>query len=255
MDGGEVRRCAACGEPAMVAVRVWGTRRMLGLVSTGETSRVDLRCQACGAAVTFMPAPRVRAVVGSLIFGQLGAIGLFVMLGGVASVGETPALGLGLLATGGCLAAVSALAVRTFVRPWWSERSNPVVPGAPRPVVRYDAAEPARRCGCGEVAPVTEVIAHSTNFVPTGTDTTHACPACGARFTVSDDWGIAFNALVAAVFVPLAALAVEYPPGSADGWDWGDGLLVAGLVAAALGAVVMLGLAIVARARHPVARR
>lgn len=239
----------------MVAVRAWRASRMFGLVSTGASGRVDLRCQGCGAAITFMPAPAVRAVVGGGIFAQLGALGLLLLLAGVAVLGETPALGLGLAATGACLAGLAGLAIAHFVRPWWNERRHPVVPGAARPPLRFDAVEPLRRCGCGAAAPATEVVAHSTNFVPTGTDTTHTCPACQARFTVSDDWGIAFNGLVAAVFVPLAAVAVEYPPGSADGWDWGDAALVLGLVALAFGTVVMLGFAIVARARHPIARR
>lgn len=249
-----VRRCARCDAPSVVVVRDWGTRRFFGLVDGKRTSRLDLRCQSCGAAFSLQPAPLVRVLLGTLIFGQFLLIGLFLVVSGLAVVLSSPALATGLLMGGGLLSALSVLGVVHFGRPWWHQRRNPVVPDASPPLVRFTEAEPLRRCSCGAACPATAVVAHTTNFVPTGTETTHRCPSCGKEFTVSDAWGLVFNALAACFLTPLEVLVIVHPPGSKPLTDPGNLGLAVVLGLFTLGAWALLGFGVVAKLRHPVVR-
>lgn len=203
----EVRRCAGCGEVSVVAVREWGTRRFFGLVDTDRISRTDYRCQHCGRGFRLLPAALLRLIVGGFLSLQFLAIGALILLAGLSVLVGSPAYGTALASFGGVMCALSLLALQYSSSSWWAARRNPVVPGSGAPaVLRYTEVEPPRRCTCGAPAPLTGMVAHTTNGVPTGTVFTHTCGACGATFDVDDAWGLVFSSLAAAFLAPIAAL-------------------------------------------------
>ncbi len=249
-----VRRCARCGEPSVVVVRDWGTRVFFGLVDGQRSSRQDWRCQGCGAAFSLQPAALVRALLGTMLFSQLLILGG--MLVGLGFVGllESPAMGVFLLMLGGVLMALSVLGLVHFVSPWWHARRNPILPDAPAPLVRFTEAEPLRRCTRGAASPATAVVAHSTNYIPTGTETTHTCPSCRREFTVNSPGGLVFDSFAASLLTPLAVLVIVHPPGNKPIPDLGNLGLAVFLGLFALGAWGMLVSGVVAKLRHPVVR-
>src|SRR5262245_23364935 len=113
-DASEVRRCRHCSQPSVVLVSDW--KETMWGASTGSSTR-DYRCQECGARFTIHPRSKQIALI------VVGVVLLPAVVG----------------------AAFLALA-------WHRSRAsvlNPIVPGAPRPQMRYRSGPPLRMCaGC-----------------------------------------------------------------------------------------------------------
>lgn len=167
MNEPEVRRCGSCGAVAAVCDREWQHTTMG--ISTGSATR-DFCCQACGKRFELAPMRRVYT------FTALAVLFSWTCVMGVV---------------GGAMALAS----------YWPYLRNPVVPGAPRPPVRFTATEPIRECAaCKGVARCTKVTRSTTRGIPTGTTFEYACTACKRTFTTASIGGHLFNAF-GAVFL------------------------------------------------------
>jgi len=232
-----VRTCASCKHDTAVSVRDWPSQTsFMGLSSgSGPVGRQDFRCQSCGARFTVRGAAVLRALAGPLVFLPFVGIGGMLLLGGLTSAASEPAYGLGLAAFGGLLAALSVLACMHLVGPLVQTWRNPVAPDAPVPPRRFDDTPPMRRCACGKPAPVTKIVAESTNHIPTGTESTHTCE-CGREFAVNDVWGLVFMSMVVAI-VTVVALFCSDSLFENDA-TWGAFVLAGGLALLSLGGMI-----------------
>lgn len=236
----------------MVPVRHWGTSTLFGLVSTNTVSRTDYRCQGCGAAFRVLPWHAVRSVAGGVIFLQLAALFGFLLCSGLLVLLSSPWLGLGLGFGGLVGTVVSLLGLHWSLSSSWYVWRNPVVPGAAAPQRRYGEVDRSRRCTCGGIAPVQRVVANTTNGVPTGTDSFHACSTCGTAFKVEDTWGLVFTSILGTVLFPIALLLI---PGAIDDPEpFSIGMAaVLGLAGLACYAMTLSGIR--ARWLHPLTER
>jgi hypothetical protein len=106
---------------------------------------------------------------------------------------------------------------------YWPYLRNPLVPGAPKPAIRFTANEPIRECSaCKGVARCTKVTRSRTRGIPTGTTFQYACTACKRTFTTGSIGGHAFNAF-GAVF--LFALGLGCMPVGLLFWLMAVGVL------------------------------
>jgi hypothetical protein len=229
-----VRTCATCKHASAISVRDWPTSTsFMGLpTGSGPVSRQDFRCQSCGARFTLRGAAMVRAVLGPMVFLPFVPIGALVGLGGLTQLSNEPAYGIGLASFGGVLAGLAGLATAHFIGPLYQQLRNPVAPDAPMPVLRFNDVPPMRRCSCGRAAPVTRIVAETTNHIPTGTDSTHTC-GCGKQFVVSDLWGLVFMLMAMAVVTFLALFCVD--AALEDDASWGTIAFAAFLVLVSVG--------------------
>lgn len=127
----EVRRCAKCGEAAVLLATEW--QHTVGGTRINQSTR-DFRCHHCGAKFTLVP--KVNSII-------------FIVMGLIMSFAIFP-LGLSLWGW---------LALRR-------DRRNPVVPGAPPPRLRYRDGPPLRRCACGRDATTTKITRERINGIP-----------------------------------------------------------------------------------------
>ncbi|MCB9678116.1 MAG: hypothetical protein H6737_23650 [Alphaproteobacteria bacterium] len=248
-----IRRCARCGEPAVVVVRRWERRAVFGLVSTGRTGRLDLRCQSCGAAVSIWDSPVQRAMLGVASV-QAGLVGVFllVLAGEAVREGLSPWVALGFAYVGALVTGLSAFASHHFYTSWQAPRRSPVVPIARVPAMRFPEPEPARRCTCGGLAPATAVKARAVTLVPAGVDTTHTCSSCQRSFTVPDDVSLGFFGVAGAILTPLLGVVAVHPPGEAALTDANTLFLLGVIGFFVLLAWGFLALGVRNRSRHPV---
>lgn len=232
----DVRKCARCGHPTLVAVQELDrARSVYGIPLGSERGGGGLSwvCQSCGSGFTHLPpAPVAYLLVPlGLMFGLIGGI---VALAGLSALNPwLLALGLGVVAGGSGL-------VANALWPGFLLWRSPLVPGASAPEIRWRSSELPRRCRCGAPAECVEVTVNRTNGVHTGTERVYAC-ACGKRFTVESGLGVA---LLFGVGLFLGGIGVVFAQRSAD---WTE--------LACPGAIVLLGLGGVALGRTGWSRR
>lgn len=161
-NANEVRKCAKCGQATAVCIRDWQVTRF-GL-STGSSTR-DFCCQSCGHRFTLAQVPQIVA------FGILTVLLAITLCGGFVFA---------------CLTASCI----------WPYVANPVVPGAPMPLVRFRATEPRRKCAsCGGVTTCRLVTKHTVNLLPMGHSYDYACTACRHTFRLRSAGRLAAMAL------------------------------------------------------------
>ena len=225
----EIRRCARCGEPALICIRDWG-HVIAGIQTPART--LELACQRCGAKVTLQPRSKIRAA----------RILAYVMIPAVI-----PAL-------------IFFARARRMARPW---TENPVVAGVGEPARRAadgtlvavvgerPRGPAARKCQCGAAAPCVKISQRRLWDRPVGTRHTHACTACGRSFVVQDGTGLVFHGLVALGLCAAGVVLVADPPGSGVGAARGNqGFGVGLIVLGALGLALLAG-QLRARGAHP----
>lgn len=189
----EVRRCAKCAEPAVVLVFEW--KHTYNGISSGTSTR-DYRCQSCGARFSIHPK------VSSWTFIVIG----LVLAWGVLPLGFT-------------------------IFGWWRLRRdsiNPVVPGAPRPLMRFKDGPPQRRCGtCQHPVALTRVTRRASRGMPTGTEYEYACQPCKKTFVIESLWGHCVSIMGAGLLAAITGgllIAATHP-----GWRYGGGAVALAL--------------------------
>ena len=208
----EVRRCANCGKPTLICVSAW-QHSTWGVRSNIVTR--DCQCQACGVKATLHPGSRIFAlwVVAVLLLPSV-----------------IPAL-------------IFALVALRRSRAW---SKNPLVPGAPRPPIRFRAGPADRRCECGRVATLAKVTRHRTNWIPTGTEQIFKCGTCGEEFVIESVGGLLVTSLGASLLGAIAVWVLTSVESSMSRWGWGLGLTLVTVVL--LGQLVSR---VAAFSRHP----
>lgn len=211
----EVRRCARCGEAALVVEQAW-QHRFAGVVTGTQT--LELACRSCGANVVLHPWTKIRVEqVMAVLFMPAIIPGLFFFF-----------------------------SARKKARAW---SENPLVTGAPSFAPR--PGPPARRCDCGVAADCVALAREGTWDWVIGRRSDFLCSQCGTRFSVHDVRGVVFMSLAAVALFAAGALVILHPPGSAVGAERSNqGFGVAML---AFGVVAMLVFArrVWLRAMHP----
>lgn len=209
----EIRRCHRCGQATLVCLNAW---RHSGGSETEPVTR-DFRCQACGAVVV------LHSRLSIAVMRVMGFIFLVALVPGI------------------CL----LLLARAHSRAW---RVNPVVPGAPRPTLRYQLGPRGRRCGlCGDVCGLVAVTRRRANGIPAGTEYKYTCRGCRQSFSTQDLLGVTLH-----IAAGLLCLGVAYTlwtrTASTTAWRLGGGGV------AALCGIALFGQAVawvVAAARNP----
>ncbi len=183
----EVRKCAQCGDAAVVLVFEW-IHSYAG-VDVASSTR-DYRCQNCGAKFSLHPK------VGSWTFIVLGLL-----------------MGFAIFPLGFTL--FGWLRLRR-------DAANPVVPGAPRPQLRFKDGPPRRRCNtCGDPVALTKVTRNTSKGIPTGTEYEYVCNACKKKFTIESVWGHCFSAMAGCLLGGIAAMF--FITSTSPGWRYGGG--------------------------------
>ena len=180
----EVRRCASCSEPAVVLAFEW--KQTFNGVSTGSSIR-DYRCQNCGARFSLYPK------AGSITFIVIGLL----------------------------LVVTFPMAVLGWLRLRRDGR-NPVVPGAPRPQMRFPTGPPARKCAaCDNPVSLTRVTRSRHNGIPMGTEYEYACAPCQKSRVIESVWGHLISTFGAVIVggIGVALLLWSHTPG----WRFGGG--------------------------------
>ena len=234
-----VRRCASCGEAAMVSARLWTETMLLGLVETGHVRREDFVCQRCGAIFALRPTGK-RLLFGAMFGLLMGCMGVLGLIGGlIAGLAEGNFAGIVL---GLVLLPLAAGGTRWILDPWVKLKRHPVVEGAPMPTIRFQLTEAPRRCSCGVPAPVTKVV--KTGL---GLEKTHTCPACRSEFTVDNALGSVFTTVVSAGVLALGGFLLTTAPGEGVfAWVVSGGLALLGV-----GGLLVAAVRLVNRLRHP----
>lgn len=243
-----VRRCAACGEAAMVVVSRFQRTASLGPLPLGRVGPSEVRdfvCQRCGDAFTLHPVPWLW-VPGAVMGAGIGLLGVLCALVYAGSGDWFYAFGVGGLLIGVGFGLVGAVAWPVAAR-----IRRPVVPGAPVPNVRLREVHPARRCGCGKAATCARVEASRINGIYVGTDYGYACPGCGASFGIESP--LSATVSVAGGLFLVWVAAVMAPERLADVTT--KDLLPLALVAGGLGLLAKAVFSFAARIRHPTVRR
>ncbi len=212
--GVDLRRCSACGAPALACVRDW-QHHVLGVPTASRTQ--EFACQRCGFRLTLHPRERIKAA-------RLAA---WLLLPAIF-----PSI-------------ILFAHARRLERAW---TDHPLVGFAPSP----PSLGLARVCLCGGRAPCVGLAQRRVQGVPVSTRARHACPRCGTSFEVTDGLGVATMAVAALALSAFGLLLVVYPPGSAVGAERSNRLFGVGVLA--LGALTwaVLTSRVRARARHPI---
>jgi hypothetical protein len=179
----EVRRCAKCQAVAVVCERDW--QHTTWGAKSGFSTR-DFCCQSCGRRFTLVPMMNIWVQVGFAVLFCWTCV-MPLAFGGVAAYR------------------------------YWPYNANPVVPGAPRPEIRFSAAEPTRRCAaCGGVAQCRTVTRRSSRGIPTGTEYEYGCTSCGKAFTLESGGALASASSAPSSCSPSASAASPsaFSPGS-----------------------------------------
>jgi hypothetical protein len=243
----EVRSCRRCREAALVPYRRYESAVLLGTVRTGHVAATDYVCQACGAVCSLRPGGGIlRAVVGGTFAVQLALLGgalslsaAFAAAGGdfdvVASV--SPAL----------LVAFAAVLGAWAFHPWWLEKTQPIVSGAPVPPLRFHLRDtPIRRCRCGKAAAVRGITSRRIGPFPGGKEYEYACAGCGATFGIDSPWNAALAIGLGLVFAVPAMVGLAYAE------DWETGLCAGAVLLLGAGSVALASVRLLNRRRHPV---
>lgn len=212
----QVRRCARCGEPAAILVRVltaddrrWEPGDRVPPPSTCR--RATFRCQSCGAVLEHVPVGARRVLlVAPVAFGAL-VTGFGTLLVIALTIAGSPDGGLDKLA---CLAPLFAVQFVPLAIVLWRSialRRWPVV-DAPRPALTRRAPEaPWRRCSCGEPARVVAVVQERVRGAPVGRVYEHSCSTCKRTFVVYGRSAIAFAMVASAFLTGAAAVFLLHP--------------------------------------------
>lgn len=243
-----VRRCAACGEPAMVCVSRYQRAATFGLLPLGPSGLSDVRafvCQRCGDAFTVHPVPWLW-IPGAVLGAGIGLLGVLAALVYAGDGAWFYAFGVGglLIGTGFGLVGTVAWPIIARIR-------RPVVARAAVPEVHLREVHPPRRCACGREARCVKVEASRVNGIYVGTDHRYTCASCGASFEVESP--LSAGVSVAGGLFLLWVAAILAPTRVAE-LQWKDlmELAVAGLGVGLLAKAVF---SFAARIRHPTARR
>lgn len=214
MPNPEVRRCARCGQSALVPFQDW-ERRVVGIAL--PTRSLELQCRACGHKVLLHPKAEIRAAR-ILAYLTLPAI--------------VPSL-------------IFFARARRKERGWLE---NPVVEGAawqplapPSPAMPLDergTAIPDRRCDCSATARCTQIALKGSWDIRLGFALDYRCPRCSKRFKISSVGHLVSIGLLGAVLASVGALLVVHPAGTAVGAEQANRGFGLGL--AALGAAWLL---------------
>ncbi len=237
-----VRRCAKCGEAAMLSARLWKETALLGLVETGHVRREDFVCQRCGAVFALRPTGK-RLLLAAMFGVPMGCMGIMGLIGGlIAGLAEG---NFGGIVLGLILLPLAAGVTRWILDPWVKLRRHPVVEGAPVPEVRFRLTEAPRRCSCGVPAPVTGIVKDTL-----GLERTHTCPVCQSQFTVDNALGSVMTTAVSAGVLALGAFLLTTAPGEgAVAWVISGGVALLGV-----GGLTVAAVRLINRLRHPVVR-
>lgn len=177
----QVRRCARCGQAALVVEHAW-RHRFAGV--TTQTQTLELECRSCGAKVVLHPWTQIR----------VERVFAIIMM---------PAIFPGLY---------FLFSARKKARAW---TDNPVVDGAAASAPRHD--ELPRRCTCLGVAPCTAIVREGTWAVLLGDHREYRCASCQTTFAVHDVRGVVFAIVAAGLLFAAGALVILHPPGAAVG--------------------------------------
>lgn len=180
----EVRRCAKCGEAAVLLVTEW--HHTFWGVSTQQSTR-DFRCHGCGAKFSLVP--RSRSIV-------------FIVMGLIM----------------GCAVFPLGFSIWGWLE-LQREKKNPVVPGASLPRLRYRDGPPVRRCDCGHEAVITKVTKESINGLPTGIEYQYRCEQCQRGFIIDSPWGHCVAVFSSLCFLGVAA--AFFWGATVPGWRYG----------------------------------
>jgi DNA-directed RNA polymerase subunit RPC12/RpoP len=187
----EVRRCASCGNPALICVNAW--QHSVNGISSNMITR-DCQCQACGATVTLHPRWKIIPlwiVAGLLLPSLIGSI-------------------------------VPGIMAFRRGRAW---RKNPIVPDAPMPRIRYRSGPGPRRCDCGDTLVLKNVTKNSHNGISTGIEYEYSCGKCGKNVTLESALGIIMSIFGSLLLGGVAAV-VFYNVQSVW-WRWGGSIVLA----------------------------
>lgn len=184
--------------------------------ATDLTTIRDYRCQACGARFSIHPKIQTWTYI---------VMGLFL--------------------------AWAIFPIGFVVFGWWRLRQNtinPVLPNAPRPVMKFRDGPPRRRCGtCSKPVELTRITRRTSRGMPTGTEYEYVCAPCNQPFVIESLWGHCFSFISAGVIAGISGAFLV--AGTSPGWRFGGGG-VAALLAGFL--VVQSATRISNHFRHPV---
>lgn len=245
-----VRRCAACGEAAMVCVSRYQRTASLGPIPLGTVGASDVRelvCQQCGDAFTLHPVPWLW-VPGAVLGAGIGLLGVLCTLVYATDGDWFYAFGVG-----GLLVGVGFGLVGTVAWPVVARMRRPVVAGAVVPAVRLRDVHLARRCTCGKTARCVRVEASRINGIYVGTDFGYTCPDCSAGFQIESPLSAGVSVAGGLFLLWVAALLAPEPERLAD--VTATDLIPLALVALGLGLLAKAVFSFAARIRHPTVRR
>lgn len=217
---------------------------------TGTIEREDFICQGCGAGFSLdNPAKRrFFGCIGLIVFGMFGPSAFLIGLGSLV-IQRDPAAPI-VIAVGVVLSTVAYGVWRWMDAPARAYRMNPIVPGAPAPVIRFSAPEtPARKCSCGGRARSFLVTEHESRGISQGTTTKFRCEACKREFSIDSVRGILLLGFAVAVFLAIGIALLMHSSGQGWGAWTCSGLVTAFAV---LGGVAFV-FQVVERVRHPLA--
>ncbi len=165
-------------------------------VALNQSTR-EYRCQNCGAWQVKLPRFRVLA------YWILGVLGSFLCVAGL------PFLYLGW-------------------RQHAFDRRISIVPGVPAPRLRFPGGAPKRTCGkCGGVAKTIQIVRHTHNGVPTGTDYEYQCGQCNFQFFTENVLGHVVSSFGGLVLVGVTF--GFYFGATSAWWKWGGTIGAASL--------------------------
>ena len=164
--GTEVRRCARCGEAALVCVRVQQVREIL--TATGWH---DWRCQSCGASVRLYPESGIRRL-------RWIAVPMFFTV---------------------FLPIWYLIRAHKLSQAW---RQSPIASGARYPIIRFPHRTEERRCRrCGGVVKPSEMSQQRTPAgSPLGVKSRYACTACNRTYEIESIGGNILNVVGGLLF-------------------------------------------------------
>lgn len=207
-----------------------------------HSPQLDWACQSCGTPLRTRPR-WARIVVGVMVLPWLLVCAPMGATLSFLDGGHWRTLVLGL-----AVGALGLVAAPLVAAPFLTVARSPIVPGADLPPMRFDGAEPGRRCSCGETATCIGVHEGRVKGIKAGTLRAYACEACGRQFDVDDGLGMATSFLAGTAFLVIAVSGLLL--GAVGSWLAVLGLLGAGALGLASTTVAVWRFANLVR--HPV---
>ncbi len=168
----------------------------------GWVADQDLVCQGCGWVVKKRRPPWLLLLLAAPLIG----LALLSFVGSlVVSLNEGIEQGAPAIVLGFVCAAVGISGLLLVLWPWWVIRSNPVVPGAAAPGIRFRWVEPIRRCSCGTGVACVEATQHSLKGLPAGRELRYQCGGCGRQFVIESGLRVFVNLFMGSIGLAIAA--------------------------------------------------